>query len=198
MHHFRRICVYCGSSLGHNNDFQRAAKRVGQVLASNKITLVYGGGNVGLMKEVADGVLEEGGKVIGVIPRKLMELELAHPGLQELYVTDSMHQRKYLMAQLADAFIALPGGWGTLEELAEITTWAQLNYHHKAIGLLNLHGYYDSLLAWINHANEQGFIADPHVKLMAIHDTPEKLIENMKSLQFPDLAETLNIPKRVD
>jgi len=191
---FRHVCVYCGSSSGNHPEYQAAATELGQLLAQRQITLVYGGGNIGLMKTVADGVLEAGGNVIGVIPRKLMDLELAHPHIQEIYVTESMHQRKYMMAQLADAFVAMPGGWGTLEELSEITTWAQLNYHHKAIGLLNTRGYYDALLGFLKHANQEGFIRAPHLDLMAINSNPKALLQQMTQLRFPDLAKTLGLP----
>ena len=193
MQKFRRICVYCGSSPGTLPIYKQQALGLGQTLANQGIELVYGGGNVGLMKAVADGALQAGGQVIGVIPRKLMDLELAHPGIQQIHITESMHQRKYLMAQLSDGFIAMPGGWGTLEELSEVTTWTQLNYHHKAVGLLNVNGYYDKLLEWVATANQNGFIRDPHVGLLISDTDPLQLLQKMANSTFPDLVEALNL-----
>ena len=152
MRQFKRICVYCGSSGGNDPGYEEAARGVGAFLASKGIGVVYGGARVGLMGAVADGALSAGGSVIGVIPQKLQSREVAHQGLTELFVVDSMHARKTMMAYMSDGFIALPGGWGTLEEIFEVTTWSQLNYHMKPVGLLNVRGYYDKLIEFINHA----------------------------------------------
>jgi uncharacterized protein (TIGR00730 family) len=152
MRTFRRVAVFCGSSIRVPAHFMHAAEAVGALLAERGIGVVYGGGNVGLMGRVADAALAAGGEVIGVIPDKLRALELDHPGLTDLFVVDSMHARKAMMAHMSDAFIALPGGYGTLEEIFEVTTWTQLNYHHKPVGLLNVAGYYDALLTFIAHA----------------------------------------------
>src|SRR5579871_639763 len=146
----RRVCVFCGSSSGLRSSYAEAARRLGWTLAGHKVGLVYGGGKVGLMGTVADAVLERGGEAIGVIPQPLVAREIAHPGLTELRIVSSMHERKALMADLSDAFIALPGGYGTLEEFAEALTWSQLGIHKKPCGLLNVAGYYDNLIAFLD------------------------------------------------
>ena len=155
----RRICIFCGSSPGRDPAYLAAARAVGQRLAERRIGVVYGGSRVGLMGAVADAALEAGGEVIGVIPQRLVARELAHTGLTELRMVGTLHERKAVMAELSDAFIALPGGLGTLEELAEVTSWAQLGLHAKPIGLLDVGGYWDLLLAWLDHAVETGFLA---------------------------------------
>ena len=155
----RRICIFCGSSPGRDPSYLAAARAVGQRLAERRIGVVYGGSRVGLMGAVADAALAAGGEVIGVIPQRLVARELAHTGLTELRMVGTLHERKAVMAELSDAFIALPGGLGTLEELAEVTSWAQLGLHAKPIGLLDVGGYWDLLLAWLDHAVETGFLA---------------------------------------
>jgi hypothetical protein len=164
----RRICVFCGASPGRGSDYLELAASVGRGLAARGIGLVYGGGRVGLMGAVADAALAGGGEVIGVIPRRLVDRELAHPGLTELRVVDSLHERKATMADLADGFVALPGGLGTLEELAEVASWAQLDLHRKPIGLLGSDGYWAPLLAWLDRAVDEGFIAPEHRRLIAL------------------------------
>ncbi|MGB5164103.1 MAG: TIGR00730 family Rossman fold protein [Woeseiaceae bacterium] len=154
----QRICVYCGSSPGIKPDYVGAAAVLAKVLVDNKIELVYGGAAVGIMGAIADGVLALGGKVHGVIPKMLFEKEIAHQGLTKLHVVKSMHDRKSMMAALSDGFIAMPGGFGTLEEIIEILTWAQLGFHEKPCGLLNVAGYFDGLLDYLDHAVEQGFL----------------------------------------
>lgn len=154
-----RVCVYCGSRTGNNPAFAKQANNLGVQLASNNIELVYGGGSIGLMNEVANAALSHGGQVHGVIPQHLHELEVAHKQLTALHITDSMHERKAMMAELSDAFIALPGGFGTFEELMEAITWRQLHIHDKAVILFNIDGYYDELIAFIDHAVESGFIS---------------------------------------
>jgi uncharacterized protein (TIGR00730 family) len=173
----RRVCVYCGSSLGTKERYRDCAVRVGTLLAQRRIALVYGAGNLGLMGAVADAALKHGGEAIGVIPQILVDLELAHQGLNDLRIVDTMHERKATMAQLADAFIALPGGMGTLEELAEILTWAQLDIHHKPVGLLNEGGYYDHLLTFLDHAVAEGFLRQAHRDLLIVDDDPTSLLE---------------------
>ncbi len=187
----KKICIYCGSSKFADTKYYELATNVGRYLALNDFTVVFGGGNIGLMGAVANAALSEGGKVLGVIPHHLRDLELAHEGLTELYITQSMHERKALMAQLSDGFIALPGGYGTLEELAEVTTWSQLNYHHKPVGLLNVFGFYDHLIAWIEHAHQEKFIRGKHRQLIASTDDIASLITRMNSIEFINLKDML-------
>jgi uncharacterized protein (TIGR00730 family) len=154
----RRLCVFSGSSPGGHPDYALAAQELGRALAGQGIGLVYGGAEVGLMGTIADAALEAGGEVVGVIPQALVDREIAHPGLTDLRVVGSMHARKALMAELSDAFVALPGGIGTLEELIEVFTWAQLRLHSKPLGVINTNGYYDALAAFLDHALDQGFL----------------------------------------
>jgi uncharacterized protein (TIGR00730 family) len=186
---FRRICVFCGSSTGNDDAFREAAVALGRALAEREIELVYGGGKIGLMGIVADAVLAAGGKVIGVIPDKLQALEVGHDGLTELFVVESMHARKAMMAQLSDAFIAMPGGWGTLEEVFEVTTWTQLNYHKKPVCLFNVAGYYDGLLAFVRHAVESGFIREIHQDLLAAATTPDEILHRLSVAEIPKLPQ---------
>lgn len=185
MRSFRRICVYCGSSNNVSDLYKDAAREVGRELAQRGIDLVFGGGRIGLMGVVADTVLAEGGRVYGVIPDKLQELELGHQGCTELFVVDGMHARKMMMAQLSDAFIALPGGWGTLEEIFEATTWTQLNFHHKPVGLLNTDGYYDPILAWIRQAADAGFIRGEHRELLCASGEAGELLDRLGRSEIP-------------
>jgi uncharacterized protein (TIGR00730 family) len=165
----RSVCVFCGSSAGNDPRFAQAVSEFGALLAREGITLVYGGGHVGLMGILADAVLANGGKVIGVIPRALWDREVGHRNLTELHVVETMHERKALMASLADAFVALPGGLGTLEEIFEVWTWAQLGIHDKPVGFLDAEGFYAPLLACLDHGVEAGFVRAPH-RAMAIVD----------------------------
>jgi hypothetical protein len=194
MRAFRRIAVYCGSSNHVAERYFEAAAALARCLAARGIDVVYGGGCVGLMGAVAEAALGAGAKVYGVIPDKLMGLELGHPGLTELTVTRTMHERKTKMAELADAFIALPGGWGTLEELFEVTTWTQLGYHDKPVGLLNMHGYYDSLVAFMAHAVREGFVRSKHKDLIQVASSPEALLEQLAKVEIPELGESLLEP----
>lgn len=171
------LCVFCGSAKGKNPVYAEEARRLGQALAGAGVTLVFGAGHIGLMGVLADAVLEAGGKAIGVIPKVLMDRELAHLGLTQLHVVDTMHQRKALMADLSDGFIALPGGYGTLDETFEILTWAQLGIHAKPIGLLNTAGYFDPLLAWLDRAVEDGFIRAEHGELLNVATNPDELLD---------------------
>jgi uncharacterized protein (TIGR00730 family) len=173
------LCVFCGSRAGNDPSYAEAARRLGAGIAARGWGLVYGGGHVGLMGVLADAARQAGGHVIGVIPRALVEKELAHAGLEDLRVVASMHERKALMASLADAFLALPGGYGTLEELFEIVTWAQLNFHAKPILLLNTAGYFDSLLNWVDHAIAAGLIRSKHRNLLRVEDDPEAALEKI-------------------
>lgn len=194
MRTFRRICVYCGSNGGKDVRYLEAAREVGTALSKRGIDVVYGGGRVGMMGAVADGALAAGGKVIGVIPEKLRDKELSHGGISELYVVDSMHARKTMMAAFSDGFIALPGGWGTLEEVFEVTTWSQLNYHKKPVGLLNINGYYDKLIEFIDHACSEGFIRVVHRPLIQSAGTLDALLELMAHVEIPDLGRWIDRP----
>jgi uncharacterized protein (TIGR00730 family) len=175
----RRVCVFAGSSSGVRLEYGTAAAALGQALAVRKMGLVYGGARVGLMGVLADAALGAGGEVVGVIPRALVGRELAHAGLTTLHVVESMHERKALMADLADAFIALPGGWGTLDELFEILTWAQLGLHRKPCGLLNVQGYFDPLLAFVDHSIEEGFVRRDYRRLIAVADRADALLDSL-------------------
>lgn len=194
MRTFRRVCVYCGSSSHVPERYREAARAVGVLLAGRGIEVVYGGGSVGLMGVVADAALGAGGRVIGVIPEKLDRLELGHQGLSERYVVDGMHSRKMLMAQLSDAFVALPGGWGTMEELFEVITWSQLNYFLKPVGVLNVAGYYDALLAWADHAAQEGFVRPMHRGLLRANADPEALLEDLATCEIPELGRWIDNP----
>jgi uncharacterized protein (TIGR00730 family) len=181
-----RICVFCGSSVGVRPAYADAARLLAAELITRKLGLVYGGGSVGLMGVVADGVLAAGGEVIGVIPGPLASRELAHRGVTELRVVGSMHERKATMADLADAFIALPGGLGTLEETLEILTWAQLGIHRKPIAVMNVDGYYDGLLRLLTHAVREGFVRPEYFALLLFGDTPAEVLDKIAAWQPPD------------
>lgn len=181
----KRVCVFCGSSLGRRIEYSTAARELGGILAERGITLVYGGGNIGLMGEIADAVLAGGGQAIGVIPAALAGRELAHQGIQDLRVVDTMHQRKAMMADNADAFLAMPGGLGTLEELFEVLTWAQLGIHSKPCGLLNVEGYFDPLLAFLDAMVEARFVRPEHRQMILVDAKPEALLDRLAAYQPP-------------
>jgi len=181
----RRVCVFCGSSLGTQISYVRAADDMGRLLAERGIELVYGGGNTGLMGRLADASLSWGGRAIGVMPKALVEKEIAHAGLTELHIVESMHQRKALMADLADAFVALPGGYGTWDEFCEILTWSQLGLQRKACALLNVSGYYDPLLQMADRAVDQGFLGDAHRKLLLTDTDPGRLLDRLTNYTVP-------------
>jgi hypothetical protein len=183
----RRLCVFCGSSLGTRKSYEDAARAMGALLASRDIGLVYGGGNVGLMGVVADAAMAHGGNVIGVIPQSLADREVAHSGITELRVVDSMHARKAMMAELADGFIAMPGGVGTFEEFFEVVTWTQLGVHRKPCGLLNVSGFYTPLAAFIDQAVSEGFIKPVHRAAIVVDDDPERLLNTLMSIKLPDV-----------
>ena len=171
-----RICVFCGASPGRDPKYAALARATGKELAQRHIGIVYGGGRVGLMGALADGALEEGGEVIGVIPRGLVDRELAHPGLSELRVVQTLHERKAVMAELADAFIALPGGLGTLEELSEVASWAQLDLHRKPCGILDPGGYFGHLIGFLDHAVEEGFLTPADRARLIVEATLDGLL----------------------
>ncbi len=181
----KNIAVYCGSSTGTNEIYTQSAIKVGRYLAQNNITLVYGAGSVGLMGIVANEALSNNGKVVGVIPQFLMDLEVGHKGLTELYITQNMHERKMKMAELADGIIALPGGYGTLDEFFEMLTWSQLGLHEMPIGILNVNGFYDPLLAMVQKMVDEGFLKKQNQDLIIVDDNIESLIEKMKSTERP-------------
>jgi len=175
----RSICVFCGSRHGSDPAYTEAARELGRLMAERGIRLVYGGGRVGLMGEVADAVLAGGGQVIGVIPSLLVEKEVEHRGLTQLHEVGSMHERKALMEQLSDAFVVLPGGFGTLDEACEILTWAQLGLHAKPLGLVNTAGYYDLLTAFLDHAQGEDFISATNRRLVQVEATAAALLERL-------------------
>lgn len=177
----KAVCVYCGSSPGVRPEYAEGAKWLGRTLAERGLTLVYGGGKVGLMGTVADAVLAHGGSVVGIIPDALMQKEVGHRGLTELHVVRNMHERKQMMADRADAFIAMPGGVGTFEELFETFTWLQLGYHDKPIGLLNVAGFYDGMLGFLAHAVREGFLKQIHADLLHVSGTPADLLAQLEA-----------------
>ena len=184
-HPIARLCVFCGSNHGTHPEYAQTATALGRLLAAENITLVYGGGRVGLMGAVADAVLAGGGQAIGVIPTVLDTPELSHTGLTEMHVVATMHERKALMADLADAFIALPGGLGTFDETFEILTWGQLGIHRKPCGLLNVAGYYDKLIEFVDQAVEHHFIRAEHHGLVLVDNDPRRLLETMRKYESP-------------
>jgi uncharacterized protein (TIGR00730 family) len=192
----RSVCVFCGSSPGRAPEYVSAARAVGTLLGERRTRLVYGGGRVGLMGELADAALGAGGEVVGVIPEALRAREVAHEGLQDLRIVASMHDRKALMAQLSDAFVALPGGAGTLEEFFEVWTWAQLGIHRKPCAVLNVAGYFDGLLAFLDHAVAERLIRHEHRAMVLVDDDPVRLLGRLETYEPPavpkwmDRAET--------
>jgi uncharacterized protein (TIGR00730 family) len=186
-----RVCVFCGSKVGNDDRYRAAAQDLGRLLARSGKALVFGGGSVGLMGVIADAILEAGGEVVGVIPRALATKELLHPGVRDMRLVDDMHARKAVMAELADAFVALPGGYGTLEELFEVITWAQLGFHEKNIGVLNVGGYFDPLVRLIDHAIETGFIKAKHRELLVVEERPEALLSRLETHRMPAVRKWL-------
>jgi len=181
----RRICVFTGSHAGRKPAYRCAAIELGRALAARGIDLVYGGASVGLMGAVADSALAAGGHVIGVIPHAIVEREVAHPGLPDLRVVASMHERKALMADLSDGFIAMPGGWGTFEELFEVLTWSQLGLHQKPCGLLNVDGYFDPLIAMLRHAVDEGFVRGDSVASLPVASSVNDLLDLFAAYRPP-------------
>lgn len=187
-----RITVFCGSSLGTEKLFEVKAKRLGEKLAKENIELVYGGANVGLMGAVADGALMKKGIVIGVLPNFLKSKEIAHEGLTELILVDSMHERKTKMNDLCDGVIALPGGFGTLEELFEMLTWSQLGLHKKPIGILNINGFYDELISLLDTMVDKGFLKEVNKQMVLVSDNIDDLLNKMKNYEAPTVKKWIN------
>ena len=185
----KRICVFAGSSPGAREEYAAAARSLGRSLVFRHLGLVYGGGDIGLMGILADTVLEEGGEVIGVIPRALVNREIAHRAVTELRVVRSMHDRKAQMAELADGFVVLPGGLGTLEEFLEILTWAQLGIHHKPVGVLNVSGYYDTLLEFLDQTVVEQFVQDKNRKMVLVEERPEALLDRFERYAPPEVRQ---------
>ena len=186
------VCVFCGSSPGLDPAYTEAARSLGRTLAKANIRLVFGGGHVGLMGVVSNAAIEAGGEAIGVIPKFLVERELAHTGLTDLRIVGSMHERKAMMSDLSEGFITLPGGTGTLEEFFEILTWAQLGEHEKPCGLLNVAGYYDSLLTVFDQMVNRGFLSEPNRDLVLVESEPERLLQRLESYQPPKTAKWID------
>ncbi|MGB9092316.1 MAG: TIGR00730 family Rossman fold protein [Pseudomonas farsensis] len=188
----RSVCVFCGASTGANPAYRDAAIALGQAIAQRGLKLVYGGGAVGLMGIVANAAMAAGGEVVGIIPQSLLDAEVGHKGLTRLEVVDGMHARKARMAELSDAFIALPGGLGTLEELFEVWTWGQLGYHAKPLGLLDVNGFYEKLGGFLDHVVEEGFVRPQHRAMLQLAQQPDQLLDAMDSFVAPV------VPKWVD
>ena len=188
----RRICVFCGASTGNNPAYQAAAVAMGQTLAANEIDLVYGGGNKGLMGMVADATIDSGGRAFGVIPKALVDKEEAHTRLSEQFIVNTMHERKMMMATLSDGFIAMPGGFGTLEEFIEIITWAKLGFHQKPCALLNINNFYDPLLNYFDQLVDEGFVKGNMRQLVLTGDTPDAALKAMQAftpLEVPPILQ---------
>lgn len=192
----KRICVYCGSAMGHSPAFREAAENLGALLAGRGIALVYGGGNIGLMGVVAQSVLQAGGEVIGVIPRALMDKELGLRECTELHVVGSMHERKQLMADMSDGFVALPGGIGTFEELLETLTWQQLAFHDKPVGVLNVEGFYDHLITFLRHASASRFLRAEHLESLLVDTEGAALLSRMGEWRAPSLGKWWDTPPK--
>lgn len=180
MNKIKSICVFCGSSPGANGDYGKAARELGKLMAANHTTLVYGGSNIGLMRAIADEVLNLSGKVIGIMPQGLIDREVAYTELKEFHVVDTMSRRKELMAELSDAFIAMPGGIGTLDELFEVMSWNQLDIMDKPVALLNTGGYYDHLVAFLKHTVDQRFVRHEHYSNLIVEEDPAKLLQRLE------------------
>ena len=189
----KSLCVYCGSSSGITPNYADAARKLAQALVERKIALVYGGGNVGLMGIIADEAMRLGGHVTGVIPKALVRKEVGHRQISELHVVENMHERKAMMADLAEGFIAMPGGIGTLEELFEVMTWAQLGFHDKPIGVLNVDGYYDALLAFLQHTVQQGFLRPQHEGLLMVEPDVTALLHRFETFEAEPHDKFLNM-----
>lgn len=189
------LCLYCGSSPGTNPIYKTAAYDFGKTLAELKIRLVYGGGSVGLMGVAADACLGAGGEVVGVIPQLLMDKEVGHAGITKMHVVANMHERKALMTELSDGFIALPGGYGTLDELFEALTWLQLGYHQKPVGLLNVGGFFNHLVSFVDHSRDERFLRDLHRDALCVDTDLKQLIAKLRAAEAPDTGKWLDSAK---
>ena len=192
----RAVCVFCGSNVGARPAYAEAAAEVGRAIAARSLSLVYGGAAVGLMGTLADAALSAGGKVIGVIPKALVDREIAHAGLSELCQVKSMHERKAMMADRSDAFLALPGGAGTLEEVFEAWTWAQLGHHQKPVGLLNVDGFFDDLIAFLDHQCRERFIRQEHRDMLIVESDPNRLLDRFAQYQPPVVEKWIRAAER--
>ncbi len=192
----QRLCVFCGSSGGARSVYAEAAAQLGRELANSRVALVFGGGRVGLMGILADAVLAAGGQAIGVMPRALVEKEIAHTSLTELHVVESMHQRKALMTDLADAFLLLPGGFGSWEEFFEVITWLQLGIHRKPCALLNVAGYYDAFLSLASHALAEGFLRSAHKEMLIVEENPARLLGRLEVARIPSEIKWVDLKER--
>ena len=189
-----KLCVFCGSNTGHDPKYAEAARQMAAELLRNDIELVYGGGHVGLMGVIADSVLEGGGKVLGVMPTSLIEKEVGHDGLTEMIAVESMHERKEIMSERSDGFIAMPGGAGTFEEIFEQWTWAQLGFHAKPCTFLNIDGYYDPLIEMVHKSAREGFIKQEHIDMLIFETDPATLIDRIKAYEAPKVIKWINKP----
>jgi uncharacterized protein (TIGR00730 family) len=196
MNTLNSLCLFCGASPGADPAYRDAAASFGTTLAHRNIRLIYGGGSVGLMGVAADACLAAGGEVVGVIPRMLMEKEVGHAGVTQMHVVETMHDRKALMTELSDGFIALPGGFGTLDELFESLTWQQLAYHTKPIGLLNVNGFFDALIAFLDHARDERFLRDLHRESLQVDTDLSVLIDKLRRAEAPETGKWLDRTKQ--
>ena len=196
MKKIKSLCVFCGSNFGANGNYRDAASMLGMSLAQRGIQLVYGGSNVGLMGEIATAALSKGGEVIGVLPQALSDLELAHQGLSQLHIVQNMHERKQKMADLADGFIMLPGGIGTLEEFFEVWGWLQLGFHEKPLGLLNIDGYYDDLLKFMQKSVAENFVMSEHNELALVAEQPDELVEKLLQVEYKFTSKIVDLAER--
>lgn len=186
------ICVFCGSNVGKSEVYTEAARALARAIVGQGIKLVYGGGNIGLMGVLAEAALAAGGQVIGVTPKSLLDKEVVHTGLTDLRIVNSMHERKALMAELSDAFIALPGGLGTLEEMFEVLTWAQLGYHRKPCGVLNVRGFYDRLTGFLDHAVAERFLKPEHRAMLLVESDADALVARLKTHRAPEVSKWID------
>jgi len=193
MTEIRRLAVFCGSNPGARPEYVEGARALGRLLCERGIGVVYGGSSVGMMAALADAVLDDLGDIIGVIPKMLVEREVAHRTLTDLRIVDSMHERKALIAELSDGFVALPGGIGTLEEFFEIWTWAQLGVHQKPCGLLNIAGYFDPLLRFLDRAVEEKFVRNVHRSMVVVESEPQRLLERFESYEPPNVVKWIDV-----
>ena len=192
----RAVCVYCGSNAGIREDYGVLARALGLEIARRDMALVYGGARVGLMGQVADAALAAGGRVVGIIPQALVDKEIAHAGLTESHIVASMHERKRMMADLSDGFVALPGGIGTLEEIFEMWTWAQLGYHRKPCALVDTAGYWTGLAAFLDHQVQEGFVRAPHREMLMVDEDPARLLDRMEAYEPPVVTKWIKAGER--